>query len=131
MSNEFKLEVVEPDKIFIEKNVEHVVVPAVEGQIGFLKDHISIISFLKPGILNVFSKDEDEKYYIEDGVLEFKNGTLSILTSKILSLKDINSEFISENIKKSENGLLEENLSDEQKYLVNQKIEVLKGLSTN
>ena len=86
MSEEFKLEIVNPEKSFLSKeDVSEVVVPAFEGEMGILKDHISIISFLKPGILKVFSKSGEGKYYVEDGIIEFKENTLSVLTSSIFS----------------------------------------------
>ena len=65
MSEEFKLEIVNPEKSFLSKeDVSEVVVPAFEGEMGILKDHISIISFLKPGILKNFSKSGGYKYYV-------------------------------------------------------------------
>ena len=80
MSEEFKLEIVNPEKSFLSKeDVTEVLVPAYEGDMGILKDHISIISFLKPGILKVFSKSGEDKYYVEDGIIEFKDNTLSII----------------------------------------------------
>ena len=92
MSEGFKLEIVNPEKSFLSKDlVSEVVVPAFEGDMGILKDHISIISFLKPGIVRVFeSSSKEEVYYVEDGIIEFKNNCLSILTSNIF---DINSIF--------------------------------------
>ena len=90
MSEEFKIEIVNPDKSFLSKDdVTEVIVPAFEGEMGILKDHISIISFLKPGIITIYSKSGEEKYYVEDGIVEFKNNNLSVLTSSILNLKDI------------------------------------------
>ena len=80
MSEEFKLEVVNPEKSFLSKeDVTEVVVPAFEGEMGILKDHISIISFLKPGIIKIVSKSGNENYYVEDGIVEFKNNNLSII----------------------------------------------------
>ena len=90
MSEEFKVEIVNPEKSFLVKDdVSEVVVPAFEGEMGILKDHISIISFLKPGIIKILSKSGDENYYVEDGIVEFKNNNLSILTSTISNLADI------------------------------------------
>ena len=90
MSEEFKVEIVNPEKSFLVKDdVSEIVVPAFEGEMGILKDHISIISFLKPGIIKILSKSGDENYYVEDGIVEFKNNNLSILTSTILNLSSI------------------------------------------
>ena len=88
MSEEFKVEIVNPEKSFLSKeDVTEVIVPAFEGEMGILKDHISIISFLKPGIITIISKSEEEKFYVEDGIIEFKNNSLSVLTSSIYNLR--------------------------------------------
>ena len=97
MSEEYSVEIVNPEKSFLSKDdVTEVVVPAFEGEIGILRDHISIISFLKPGIIKIFSKSGEESFYVNDGIIEFKNNNLSILTSLILNLQDIEKEKISE-----------------------------------
>ena len=106
MSEEFKLGIVNPEKSFLVKeDVLEVVVPAFEGEMGILKNHISIISFLKPGIIKVFSKSGDENYYVEDGIIEFKNNNLSILTSTILSLADMDKSKQQEFLKQAEDGI--------------------------
>ena len=106
MSEEYSVEIVNPEKSFLSKNdVTEVVVPAFEGEIGILKDHISIISFLKPGIIKIFSKSGEESFYVNDGIIEFKNNNLSILTSLILNLKDIDKEKISEIQKSAEEAV--------------------------
>jgi|TARA_B100000131_G_scaffold309475_1_gene340018 F-type H+-transporting ATPase subunit epsilon/F-type H+-transporting ATPase subunit delta len=130
MSEEYSLEIVNPEKSFLLKDdVTEVVVPAYEGEIGILKDHISIISFLKPGIIKVFSKSGDDSYYVNDGIIEFKNNNLSILTSLILNLKDIDKGKISEIQKSAEEELGNSEISDQEKYLLDQKIEVLKSIN--
>ena len=130
MSEEFKVEIVNPEKSFLVKDdVLEVVVPAFEGEMGILKDHISIISFLKPGIIKILSKSGDENYYVEDGIVEFKNNNLSILTSLILNLKDIDKGKISEIQKSAEEELGNSEISDQEKYLLDQKIEVLKSIN--
>ena len=132
MSEEFKIEIVNPEKSFlIKEDVTEVVVPAFEGEMGILKNHISIISFLKPGIITIQSKSGDEKFYVEDGIVEFKDNSLSILTSTIFNLNDIDKNQISISISEAEKEL-EQNKDDDQKnFLLNHKIEVLKSLSIN
>tara|TARA_Y100000590_G_scaffold349962_1_gene401667 strand:- start:1388 stop:1786 length:399 start_codon:yes stop_codon:yes gene_type:complete len=132
MSEQFNLEIVSPEKSFLKKdNTTEVVVPAFEGEMGILKDHISIISFLKPGIIKVFSGNEEEKFYVDDGIVEFKDNTLSILTSNIFDIKNSDKVNIQEMIKQAESDLSEENLDDQKKFLISQKVEVLKSLSLN
>ena len=130
MSEEYSVEIVNPEKSFLLKDdVTEVVVPAFEGEIGILKDHISIISFLKPGIIKIFSKSGEESFYVNDGIIEFKNNNLSILTSLILNLKDIDKEKISEIQKSTEEELNKSEISDQEKYLLDQKVEVLKSIN--
>ncbi len=132
MSEEFKLEIVNPEKSFLSKeDVTEVLVPAYEGDMGILKDHISIISFLKPGILKVFSKNGEDKYYVEDGIIEFKDNTLSILTSSIFSLDKIDRSYVSQSLSDTEKLLSKEDLDDQSKFLISQKIDVLKSISSN
>ena len=132
MSEEFKVEIINPEKSFISKdNATEVVVPGYEGDMGILKDHISIISFLKPGIIKILEKNEEEKYYIEDGIMEFKDNSLSILTSSINNIKNMNKNNIEDSLKNAEKLLNNENLADREKFLINQKIDVLKSLNIN
>ena len=130
MSEEFKLEIVNPDKSFLSKeDVTEVVVPAFEGEIGILKDHISIISFLKPGIIKIYSKNGEEKFYIEDGIIEFKNNNLSVLTSSIFNLKDLEKNKIQELLKSAEEQTSKNEMNDQTKYLIDQKIDVLRSIN--
>ena len=130
MSEEFKIEIVNPEKSFLSKeDVTEVVVPAFEGEMGILKDHISIISFLKPGIIKIFSKSGEENYYVEDGIVEFKNNNLSVLTSSIFNTKDINKDKINELIKSAEEETNKLEINDQENYLANQKIDVLRTLN--
>ena len=132
MSEQFNLEIVSPEKSFLKKdNVIEVVVPAFEGEMGILKDHIPIISFLKPGILKVISKSSEEKYYLEDGIVEFKDNNLSILTSFIVKTTEFEKDKLNDFIQEAEKEIENPNLSDQKKYLIDQKIEALKLLSIN
>ena len=130
MSVEFKIEIVNPDKSFLSKeDVTEVIVPAFEGEMGILKDHISIISFLKPGIITIYSTSSEEKYYVEDGIVEFKDNNLSVLTSLIFNLKDTKKNKLHELLKTAEEEANKENINDEAQYLIDQKIEVLKSIN--
>jgi F-type H+-transporting ATPase subunit epsilon/F-type H+-transporting ATPase subunit delta len=130
MSNEFKVEIINPETSFLVKeDVSEVVVPAFEGEMGILKDHISIISFLKPGIIKVFSKSGDENYYVEDGIVEFKNNNLSILTSLIFNLNDLDKAKQQDLLKLAEEEAGNPEINDQSRYLVDQKIEVLRSLN--
>ena len=133
MSEGFKLEIINPEKSFLSKDgVSEVVLPAFEGDMGILKDHISIISFLKPGLVKVFeSISNQETYYVEDGIIEFKNNCLSILTSNIFNIKKIDKNVVRDILVKAEEESKNTNVSDQTKYLLDQKIEVLKSLSLN
>ena len=130
MSEEFKIEIVNPDKSFLSKeDVTEVIIPAFEGEMGILKDHISIISFLKPGIIKIYSKSGEEKFYVEDGIIEFNNNNLSVLTSSIFNLKDMEKNKIQELLKHAEEETLKTEINDQTKYLIDQKIEVLRSIN--
>ena len=132
MSEGFNLEIVNPEKSFLLKeNVSEVVVPAFEGDMGILKDHISIISFLKPGIIKVFTGSEEEKFYVEDGIVEFKDNNLSILTSSIYNMSDLDRKKIDQIVKEAEKESTGDNIDDQKRYLIDQKIETIKSLQSN
>ena len=130
MSEEFKVEIVNPEKSFLSKeDATEVVVPAFEGEMGILKDHISIISFLKPGIIVIQSKTGEDKFYVEDGIVEFKDNNLSILTSSIINLNKMEKNKIQELIKIAEEESNKTDISDQSKYLSDQKIDVLRTIN--
>ena len=132
MSEGFNLEIVNPEKSFLSKeNVSEVVVPAFEGEMGILKDHISIISFLKPGIIKVFIGSEEENFYVEDGIVEFKDNSLSILTSSVFNIKNVDKKHVRESIEQAEKELTKDEIDDQKKFLLNSKVEVLKSLPIN
>ncbi len=130
MSEEFKLEIVNPEKLFFSKDdAIEVVIPAFEGEIGILKDHISIISFLKPGIIKFRSKNAEENFYVDDGIVEFKDNSLSILTSLIFNLKDFDKSFVKDKLEETQKMLLDQNIDDQRKFLAEQKLEVLNSIN--
>ena len=132
MNEDYKIEIVNPEKFFLQKeDVSEVVIPAFEGEMGILKDHIPIISFLKPGIIKVFTKSGEENYYVEDGIVEFKDNNLSILTSLIFRVADLDKSKIDQLLKEAEKDINDDKIDDQKKYLVDQKINVLKSLSLN
>ena len=133
MNNVFKVEIINPEKSFLSKeDATEVVIPAFEGDMGILKDHISIISFLKPGLVKVIDTSfSEEIYYVEDGIIEFQNNCLSILTSNIFDIKKIDKNKVRDILVKAEKESQKKDISDQAKYLVDHKIEVLKSLTLN
>ncbi len=130
MSESFKIEIVSPEKSFLSKDdIKEVVLPAFEGEMGILKDHIPIISFLKPGIISIYNQSGEEKYYVEDGIIEFKNNNLSILTSSIFNLKDLDQNKIRDLLKNAEDEINKTEMNDQARYLIDQKIDVLNSLN--
>ena len=130
MSEEFKIDIVNPEKSFLSKNdTIEAVVPGYEGEMGILKDHISIISFLKPGIIKIKSKSEEDSYYVEDGIIEFKNNNLTILTSSIFDLKNMEKNKIQDLLRIAEEETNKKEISDQTKYLAEQKKDVLRSIN--
>ena len=128
-----KLDIVSPEQLFFsKKNVYQVVIPAYEGEMGILQDHIPIISFLKPGILKVYnSENQIDNFFIEDGIIEFAENCLTVLTSDISDLKNLDKLKITQMISNAEKELNDENIDDNKKYLINQKLDTLKSFSLN
>ena len=124
MSQEFQIEIISPDKIIFNGSSKETVLPCFEGQVTILKDHIPFITFLRPGIIEV---ENSEKFYVEEGTIEFSDNKLLILSATTKSLKDMKN--INEMIKKAEESLIDDKLSDKQKYILNHKIETLKQLN--
>ena len=126
MSEEFKIEIISPDKSIYSGNTEEVVLPCFEGQVTVLKNHIPLITFLRPGIIEI---GKEEKFFAEDGTVEFSDNNLLILSTTIKTLKMINTDQKSNMIKEAEKILSSNQISDKQKYILNYKIETLKQIN--
>ena len=126
MSQEFKIEIISPDKTVFLGNTEEVLLPCYEGQMTILKDHISLITFLRPGVIKI---GKNEEFYVEDGTVEFSENNLLVLSTSVQSLKKIKSEQINEMLKEAEKKILSNQISDKQKYILNYKIETLKQIN--
>jgi len=133
MEDTYKIEIVSPEKvIFSDKNVREVILPSYEGEIGILKDHISIVSFLRPGIVKILKSSENvNSFFLQDGIIEFYNNNLTILSSKIINTKNLNKEKIDQLITETEKILKDEKLNDDNRYLANHKINTLRSLNLN
>ena len=133
MENTYKIEIVSPEKvIFADENVLEVVLPSYEGEMGILKDHIPIISFLRPGIVKILKSSENvNSFFVQDGIIEFYNNNLTILSSKIINIKNLNKEKIDQLISETAKILDNEKLDDDNRYLANHKVDVLRSLGLN
>ena len=133
MEDTYKIEIVSPEKvIFADENVLEVVLPSYEGEMGILKDHIPIISFLRPGIVKILKSSENiNSFFVQDGIIEFYNNNLTILSNKIINIKNLNKEKIDQLITETEKILNDEKLNDDNRYLANHKIDALRSLNLN
>tara|TARA_B110000211_G_scaffold202963_1_gene235473 strand:+ start:64 stop:453 length:390 start_codon:yes stop_codon:yes gene_type:complete len=129
MSDNFNLEIISPDQTLINTDVEQVTIPAYEGLMTILKDHISLITFLRPGFIEAEIKNKIEKFYVEEGTVEFFNNKLLILTSSTIKLEKLTKENISKMIDDSEVLLQNAEIKDKEKYIVNHKIDTLRRIS--
>ena len=126
MSQEFRIEIISPDKRIFSGNTDEAILPCFEGQVTVLKDHIPLITFLRPGIIEI---GKNEKFYTEDGTVEFSDNNLLILSTTIQILKTINAEQKNNMIQEAEKILSSNQISDKKKYILNYKIETLKQIS--
>ena len=128
MSDKFTIEIITPDKTILKSEVTEVTIPSFEGQMGILKDHIPLITFLRPGIILV-QNQEEKKYFIEEGTVEFSDNNLLILTSTAKDLKNMEKNFINDLIDQAEKKLKDSDLSDKDKYVMSYKINTLKEIN--
>ena len=131
MEDNFKLEIISPEKILFSESVKTVTVPSYEGDMGILKDHISIISFLRPGRVKIKKNDESlEEFFLEDGTIEFIENNLVILSSSAINLKNISKEFLDNLFKTTQDSLNNQNITDHDRYILNHKLDALKETRT-
>ena len=129
MEDNFTIEIISPEKIIFSGETKTVKVPSYEGDMSLLKDHVSIISFLRPGIVKVEKKDGSfENFFVEDGIVEFFNNTLILLSATAKSVKDISKEFLDVLTKNTEEEIKKENTSDQDHYVLNHKLDVIKDI---
>ena len=128
MSDKFTVEIISPDKQILKTEAKEVSIPCYEGEMGILKDHIPLITFLRPGIIKVID-DSEKKILIEEGIVEFKNNNLLILTSTAKLFSEINKASLSPLINEAEKKIKEEKITDKEKYILAYKIEVLKSIN--
>ena len=133
MEDIYKIEIVSPEKvIFSDDKVLEVILQSYEGEMGILKEHIPIISFLRPGIIKIFKSSENvNSFFAQDGIIEFYNNNLTILSNQIINIKNLNKEKIDQLITETEEILNDEKLDDENRYLANHKINALRSLNLN
>ena len=129
MEDNFKIEIISPEKIIFSDSAKMIKIPSYEGDMSILKDHISIITFLRPGIIKVEKKDNDfEEFFVQDGTIEFFNNTLILLSASVVNLKNLSKEFLDNLIKQSEKELAKENITDQDRYILNHKIDTIKEI---
>ena len=129
MSEKFNLEIISPDQTLINTDVKQVTIPAYEGLMTILKDHISLITFLRPGFIEVEIENKIEKFYVEEGTVEFLNNKLLILTSSTTKLEKLTKENILKMIDDSKALLQNTEIKDKEKYIISHKLETLQQIS--
>ena len=129
MEDNFKLEIISPEKIIFSGNPIMVTFPSYEGDMSVLKNHISIISFLRPGIIKVQKNDKDfENFFVQDGIVEYLNDSLVVLSPSTINVKDLSKEFVDNLNKETQNKLTDKNITDHDRYVLNHKLDALKEM---
>ena len=129
MSENFIVEIISPDQSILKSDAEEVTIPSYEGQMGILKDHISLITFLRPGLIIIKQNSGEKKFFVEDGTVEFSNNNLLILTSTAKSLDSLDKNSIDTIIKDSQEKISKSEISDKEKYLLSYKIDTLREIN--
>ena len=129
MENNFKLEIISPEKIIFSDDVKMVTLPSYEGDMSLLKHHISIITFLRPGIIKVQKNEENlTEFFVQDGTIEYFNDSLVVLSASAINLKEVSKNFIDNLNKDTQSKLAEKNITDQDRYVLNHKLEVIKEI---
>ena len=128
MSEKFTIEIISPDSSIIKTETSEVVIPSFEGEMGILKDHIPLITFLRPGLINI-KTNTDQKFFVEEGTVEFSNNNLLILTSTAKEVTKMNKKFIETLISESEKKLDKNEITDKERYLLSYKLETLRNIN--
>jgi F-type H+-transporting ATPase subunit epsilon/F-type H+-transporting ATPase subunit delta len=128
MSDKFTVEIISPDQTILKQEISEATIPSYEGQMGILKNHIPLITFLRPGIIKI-KTDVEKNYYVEEGTVEFSDNNLLILTSTVKDLANFEKNLIDDLIKKEEENLKNTNVSDKDKYIASYKIQTLKEIN--
>ena len=129
MSENFAVEIISPDKSILKSEATEVTIPSYEGQMGILKDHIPLITFLRPGLIIIKENSGEKKFFIEDGTVEFSNNSLLILTSTAKSLDSLERNFIDTIIKNSQEKISKGEINDKERYLLSYKIDTLREIN--
>ena len=129
MSENFAVEIISPDKSILKSEAVEVTIPSYEGQMGILKDHIPLITFLRPGLIIIKQNSGEKKFFVEDGTVEFSNNSLLILTSTAKSLDSLDKNSIDTIIKNSEEKISLGEISDKERYLLSYKIDTLREIN--
>jgi len=129
MSDIFNLEIISPDKTLLKSETKEVTLPAYEGLLTILKDHVSLVTFLRPGFIEVEVSGKSEKYYVEDGTVEFFNNKLLVLSSTVIKLENLSKEKINELIDESKTLLQNSEIKDKEKYILTHKLETLQQIN--
>ena len=129
MENNFKIEIISPEKIIFSDEAKMVTLPSYEGDMSILKNHISIITFLRPGIIKVQKNDENFKeFFVQDGTVEYFNDGLVVLSASAISVKDLSKEFVDNLNKDTQDKLADKNITDHDHYVLSYKLDVLKEI---
>ena len=130
MDENFKLDIISPEKTLFSDDVLMVTMPAVEGDMGILKNHINFITFLKPGIINIQLKDKSsEELYIEEGTVEFSSNILTVLSSTVFKLNELSKDLVQKMIEEADKEINSNDLTDKYKFILSHKLSVLKNIS--
>ncbi len=129
MEDNFKLEIISPEKIIFSDGCTMATLPSYEGDMSLLKYHISIITFLRPGIIKIQKNNGNfEEFFVQDGTVEYFNDSLVVLSSSAINVKDVSKKFLDNLNKDTQDRLTDKDISDHDRYTLNHKLEVIKEI---
>ena len=122
--SDFALEILTPSGQKAKLDVQEVTFPGSEGCFGVLKNHMDLISAIKPGAVEIYKNGTIEKTFIVcDGVVEVRADYCRLLVEKAMDAADISVSEVKENIAelehrlgKADSDVAKESLSNELLY---------------
>lgn len=105
MSEKFKVEVVTPSGIVLDKEVEEIVAPGIMGEFGVLIGHTPMLTFIKPGVLSYLEDNKFTKYAVGSGFCEVLKDSVTVLVDEAYSAEEVDASEASADVSRLETEL--------------------------
>ena len=109
-----RLEIVTPEAKTYSDDVDSVVIPGIDGELGVLPLHAPVMTLLEPGELRVVKSGEELRLAVGEGFVEITPEKVAVLTDMAVKESDIDESAAEEAIRRAEQAMSGEKLSNEE-----------------